>query len=582
MAVGEPLRGPRPQLRPGRGAVPAVPRRTRPSVDDALARRTSPTTRRTAAPTATSTARAPAAAPAPASAPPRPGARAAAPRRRREPGAASALDGDEPRTAARRRRAHRREHGGEPRRSRPRPRCARCPRSCSRSTARSSTTSSRAPARGKVSFTHLIALRGAARAAPTSPNLNSAYGVVDGKPAVVRHQHVNLGLAVDVQSDATARTRCSCPNIKDADTLDFAGFCARVRGAHRARCAATRSRPTTSPARPCTITNPGMIGTVHSVPRLMPGQGFIVGVGAIGYPAEYEGADPQTLAELGVSKVTTLTSTYDHRIITGAESGEFLRRIHELLLGERRLLRRHLRQLRRAVRAGPLEPRPQPLADPATQHEKVVQVHTLINMYRVRGHLIANLDPLGRREPTHAPRARHHALRPDDLGPRPRVPDRRPRPASSPRTDAAARHPRRAARRVLAHDRRRVHAHPGARPEGVDPGAGRGRARRPSTAAEKRRILERLNAAEAFERFLHTKYLGQKRFSLEGAETLIPMLDALLHRRRRRRHERGRARHGAPRPAQRARQRRSASRTGRSSASSRASSTRRARRAPAT
>ena len=156
-----------------------------------------------------------------------------------------------------------------------------------------------------------------------------------------------------------------------------------------------------------------MIGTVHSVPRLMPGQGFILGVGSIGYPAEYEGADPAALAQLGVSKVTTLTNTYDHRIIAGAESGEFLRRIHELLLGGDELLRRHVRR----ASACPTSPRagPPTAARSTTrprQHEKVVQVHPLVNMYRVRGHLIANLDPLGRRAPHTHPELdiTHHDL----------------------------------------------------------------------------------------------------------------------------------------------------------------------------
>ena len=151
-----------------------------------------------------------------------------------------------------------------------------------------------------------------------------------------------------------------------------------------------------------TITNPGMIGTVHSVPRLMPGQGFILGVGAIGFPTEYEGADPQALARMGISTVTTLTNTYDHRIIGGAESGEFLRRIHDLLLGGDEFYDDVFRSL-----AVPYEParwiRDHAALDPETTHDKVVQVHTLINMYRVRGHLIANLDPLGRRDPSTHP-----------------------------------------------------------------------------------------------------------------------------------------------------------------------------------
>ena len=179
------------------------------------------------------------------------------------------------------------------------------------------------------------------------------------------------------------------------------------------------------------ITNPGTIGTMHSVPRLMPGQGVIVGVGAIVYPPEYESADPQTLAELGVGKVVTLTSTYDHRIIQGAESGEFLAAVHDLLVGSDGFYDEIFAEPRRPVRAGALVAGPPPAPGSVEGLEKVIAVQQLINMYRVRGHLIANLDPLGLQEAAHAPRARPDPLGPHDLGPRPRVPDRRRSRASA-------------------------------------------------------------------------------------------------------------------------------------------------------
>ena len=336
---------------------------------------------------------------------------------------------------------------------------------------------------------------------------------------------MNLGLAVDVQRRDGSHTLL-VPCVKEADTLDFAGFW----HAYEALIEKVRGG-TVSPddfaGTTCTITNPGMIGTVHSVPRLMPGQGFIIGVGAIGYPAEYEGADPATLAQLGVSKVTTLTNTYDHRIITGAESGEFLRRIHDLLLGNDGFYDDVFASLAVPYEPARWNPDRSAFADPATQFEKVVQVHSLINMYRVRGHLIAEPRPARPARAAHASRARHHALRPLDLGPRPRVPGRQPRR----RTPAASVLPLRDILGVLRDAYSRtvgveyMHIQEPdqkewiqERVEGAQPVA---------TPEEKRRILERLNAAEAFERFLHTKYLGQKRFSLEGAETLIPMLDAL-------------------------------------------------------
>jgi 2-oxoglutarate dehydrogenase E1 component len=377
---------------------------------------------------------------------------------------------------------------------------------------------------GKVSFTHLIAFA-VLRALGDYPALNSSFAEMDGKPVVIRHHRVNLGLAVDHhRRDGTHTLIVPC--VKNADSLDFAEFwrayeslIGKVRGG--------TVSPDDLTGTTCTITNPGMIGTVHSVPRLMPGQGFILGVGAIGYPAEYEGADPATLAQLGVSKITTLTNTYDHRIITGAESGEFLRRIHDLLLGGDNFYDDAFASLAVPYEPARWNPDRSSLADPATQFEKVVQVHSLVNMYRVRGHLIANLDPLGRREPTTHPEldVTHYDLSIWDLDREFPVGNlgagRLPRAVMPLRDilgvlrDAYSRTVGIEYMHIQEPDQKewiQEHiegAHPVTSPE------------------DKHRILERLNAAEAFERFLHTKYLGQKRFSLEGAETLIPMLDAL-------------------------------------------------------
>src|SRR4029077_19760918 len=188
------------------------------------------------------------------------------------------------------------------------------------------------------------------------------------------------------------------PCVKKAETLDFAGFW-RAYEALIVKVRSGQVSPDDFAGTTCTITNPGMIGTVHSVPRLMPGQGFILGVGTIAYPAEYEGADPQTIARLAVSKVFTLTSTYDHRIIGGAESGEYLRAMHQLLQGNEGFYDEIFRSFDVPYEPARWSTDVSPLDDETTAFEKVVNVHQLVNMYRVRGHLIANLDPLGRREP---------------------------------------------------------------------------------------------------------------------------------------------------------------------------------------
>src|SRR5688500_14700341 len=183
---------------------------------------------------------------------------------------------------------------------------------------------------GKISFTHLIGWA-IVKALGRMPVMNSSFAPVDGKPGVIRPPHVTLGLGVDVKKSAGSHSLL-VPNIKAADTLDFDGYFAayediirRVRGG---KIGADDFAGTT-----VTLTNPGTIGTVHSVPRLMPGQGAIIGVGTIDYPAEYQGADLRTLPQLGLGKVVTLTSTYDRRFSHGAESGEFRRHVHELLLG---------------------------------------------------------------------------------------------------------------------------------------------------------------------------------------------------------------------------------------------------------
>jgi multifunctional 2-oxoglutarate metabolism enzyme len=378
---------------------------------------------------------------------------------------------------------------------------------------------------GKVSFTHIIGWA-VVQAMREVPAMTSTYHEAGGKGYVHRPEHLNLGLAIDVERPDGSRTLL-VPNIKEADELNFAEFFASYEDVIR-RVRANQLDPEMFAATTATLTNPGTIGTVGSVPRLMAGQSAIIGVGAIDYPAEYQGADPHTLAELGVGKVITITSTYDHRVIQGAESGLFLHTIHRLLLGERDFYDHIFDSLR-----VPYEPvrwrvdeNPRVAATgPSALAEKQIAVQKLINQYRVRGHLIANLNPLRhtfqRVHPELDPATYHLTIW--DLD----------REFS---TGGLAGHDRMALGDLLGLLRdaycrtvgvEYMHIQEPDQKQWIQD-----RVEGQTTTLDsddQRHLLERLNAAEAFERFLHTKYLGHKRFSLEGAESTIPMLDALLN-----------------------------------------------------
>jgi len=377
---------------------------------------------------------------------------------------------------------------------------------------------------GKVSFTHLIAFA-VVRALADVPVMNSTFvaGIDEkGTPGVVRHEHVGLGMAVDLARPDGSRT-LMVPCIRQADTLDFRGFWLAyedlIRKVRSGKAGADDLAGTT-----VTITNPGTLGTVHSVPRLMPGQGLIVGVGAIEHPAGFQAADPRMLAELGVSKVVTLTSTYDHRIIQGAESGEFLARVHRYLLGEGGFYEDVFRSMEIPYEPVAWRDDINPVDRDRSRLEKQVHVQALINMYRVRGHLIADLDPLAVKEPR-----MHAELDPATYGLTIWDLDREfltdglssrdvmtlgdilgvLRDAYCRTTGVEYMHiqdPEQ--KRWIQHQVEGLHTELG--PE------------------EQHHVLERLNDAEAFERFLHTKYVGQKRFGLEGGESAIPLLDAIL------------------------------------------------------
>ncbi|MCU1507797.1 MAG: multifunctional oxoglutarate decarboxylase/oxoglutarate dehydrogenase thiamine [Glaciihabitans sp.] len=371
---------------------------------------------------------------------------------------------------------------------------------------------------GKVSFTHLIAWA-IVDTLREFPSQNVFYDEIDGKPSVVSPAHVNLGIAIDVPKSDGTRSLV-VPGIKRADTMSFAEFLLAyedvvARGRTNKLTAADYAGNTIS------LTNPGGIGTEHSVPRLMRGGGTIVGAGALEYPAEFQGASPKTLSELGIGKTITLTSTYDHRVIQGAGSGEFLKKIHERLIGEHGFYEGIFAALR--IPYDPIHWASDISVDLADAVGKTARVQELINSFRVRGHLMADVDPLEYRQRSHPDLdISSHGLTFWDL-------DREfvtggfggkkaalLRDILGMLRDAYCRTVGIEYMHIQDPDQRRwIQDHvekPYSKP-GHD---------------EQMRILAKLNEAEAFETFLQTKYVGQKRFSLEGGESTIALLDSLI------------------------------------------------------
>jgi multifunctional 2-oxoglutarate metabolism enzyme len=371
---------------------------------------------------------------------------------------------------------------------------------------------------GKVSFTHIIGYA-LVKALGRMPEMNYSYTEDDGKPMLVKPAHVNLGLAIDLQKPDGTR-QLVVPSIKKAETLNFAEFWAAYEDIIR-RARSNKLTVDDFAGTTISLTNPGTIGTVHSVPRLMKGQGTIIGVGAMEYPAEFQGASPDTLARLAVSKTMTLTSTYDHRVIQGAQSGDFLRAVHGLLLGDDGFFD----ELFHALRI-PYEPIRWAPDTPVTHDDEVskqARVLELIHAYRVRGHLMADTDPLEYRQRSHPDLdVTTHGLTLWDLD--------REFATGSFGGDK---------RFMLLRDILGVLRNAYCRTVGIEymhiqePEQRRWiqeRVERPIERTDhddQLRILHKLNQAEAFETFLQTKYVGQKRFSLEGGESMIPTLDEI-------------------------------------------------------
>jgi multifunctional 2-oxoglutarate metabolism enzyme len=372
---------------------------------------------------------------------------------------------------------------------------------------------------GKVSFTHLIGYA-LVKAIKSMPEMNNSYTEVDGKPTMVSPAHINLGLAID-QTKPDGTRQLVAPSIKGCEAMDFAGFWTAyeeiIRKARDNKLAMEDYQGTT-----ISLTNVGGLGTNNSVPRLMAGQAAIIGVGSMDYPPEYQGAAEETLTRNAVSRIMTLTSTYDHRVIQGAQSGEFLRRVHQLLLGEDGFYDEIFRSLRIPY---------QPIrwaSDIATTHDdditKQARILELIHAYRVRGHMMADTDPLEYKQRSHPDlEVETHGLTLWDL-------DRefatgsfggegrrflKLRQILGILRDSYCRTTGIEYMHIMDPDQRRWIQERVEKPYDKEP------------REEQLRILLKLNQAEAFETFLQTKFVGQKRFSLEGAETTVPVLDEI-------------------------------------------------------
>jgi 2-oxoglutarate decarboxylase len=382
--------------------------------------------------------------------------------------------------------------------------------------------------RGKVSYTHLIAWA-IIRTLDQFPQLNDGFEMADGVPSRVRREGVNLGVAIDLAKKDGTRTLL-VPNIKNANRMRFHEFIAAyddvIKRARDGKLGIPDFQGTT-----ISLTNPGTIGTVSSTPRLMAGQSVIIATGAIEYPAEYQAMAPETLSQLGISKAITISSTYDHRIIQGAESGAFLARLHELLIGQHKFYDDMFADLGIAYppMRWSIDRNPALMGGDQgrAQITRQARVLELINAYRVRGHLIADIDPL------HAmPLHYHPELDLETYGLTIWDLDREFITGGLAGKESATLREildilQRAycgkvgiEYRHIQSKEQKIWIREQIRHQFVEP--------QPLSPEIKKQLLIKLIAAEQFERFLHTKYLGQKRFSLEGMETIVPLLDQLI------------------------------------------------------
>jgi len=390
--------------------------------------------------------------------------------------------------------------------------------------------------RNKISYTHLIAWA-IVRSLERFPSLNHAYLENEGEPCRLVHSQINLGLAIDVAAKDGGRSLL-VPNIKNAGALDFQQFLSAYDDLV-ARARASKLTPADFQGTTISLTNPGTVGTVASVPRLMPGQGAIIATGAIDYPPGYQGVTAETRAAIGISKVMTMTCTYDHRIIQGAESGMFLAEMEKLLQGGENFYEHLFADLKlpyQPVRWEPDRQAPVLFAGTACNPEvaKEAAVLQLINAYRVRGHLIANLDPLGS-EPSY-----HAELDPAQYGLTIWDLDREFITGNLGQAIGEGSYKPVATLREILTTLRNTYCgktgveymniqHPEQKrwlQNYMEPTGNRW----PLDKDTRLRIMRRLLEAEEFEHFLHARFVGHKRFSLEGAESMVAVLGELLDR----------------------------------------------------
>jgi multifunctional 2-oxoglutarate metabolism enzyme len=376
----------------------------------------------------------------------------------------------------------------------------------------------------KVSFTHLVGFA-MVRAAVAQRSMTHAYAESEGQPYRLDPGGVNLGLAVDVERADGSRFLV-VPVIKSAEAMDFAAFHSRYEElVEKAR--SNKLSPDDLAGGTITLTNPGTLGTTASVPRLMVGQGTIVATGAI--------------RSVGDQRLMTLTSTYDHRIIQGAESGSFLRRIEASLTGQDAFYADVFKAVGAALGAALAAAREQgaardtpvsTLAPEATATSASAQdlahvaaAMSLVDAYRIYGHLGAKLDPLGSEPPGDpALDPTFHGLTPDVLARIPAAP--LGVHVAGDNLETVLEHLRETYSGTIAYEVEHIANH--TERQWLRRVIESGEHRQPLAPEQRLTLLKRLTAVEGLERFLHKAYLGQKRFSIEGLDTLVPMLDVIL------------------------------------------------------